>query len=904
MTVTSGQKDAAHRRAVGGAVYALSGLLVSRVGGLPDAPVYWATRTFSGGPTGHEYEKYLGPPSRIRAELSFKPGDNAPLQEIPIPARNLPFRHSESLVTTIIDEDYAWENSLATLWVAYLKPGQEPGDLPANEWEVVRERGQFGPPREIQADGFVLPLISREIVRRQQMAFDTATRDVFPDIDPVDEGRMVPVVVGYPESWIPTIRADAGVYGFSVETVLSGTASGMRIQTGFPPDKVSGLVGSQVYINRVNTLATVASVADIRADLTERGDYELTFGALVDFNIAQGALVQERKTTYEFLSGVNGSPSEAAFETFDGRIVPVGLGSPASSQIDKNGQPPFGEWSTVRLSDAAQPPALIPRLNLPDALVEVIADDVTVTQQPEFAPSVSTVEATKPNVPTGPGFAAAAFDGSLNTAASIAGFTAVSFTFPSVTGGTFNDGDTTRSTLTFTSAGELQVTDGGIKVFANVNGAKDTYTIVPSPAQDFDQTVRFIAGALGGLVYEVAWEHELSTTLSLNRTQDVVADGNVVIESTGTDTGSELIPIRRMVYKQNVSLAGLQSQETHFGFSPWVEALSLTPRDRYVTRPTSVFANFQRKWLEFDRTDPAQGGFSVASGLYEGFIDMDAYDAVEAVFDAKGIELNFALTEPITWPDLEAQLAWQSRCHSFYGPNGHSLVYMQGTDDAKAADVEATFRLPGTPGPNASIAQGSPLLQRTSPADVVNHFELYYKRNWLKLSSDEVGDRFNGQLSGVNAASQSVYKRRYNPDGPLLAWAIAGLPAVNTGDPYDVDAQAQDLADFFADRMGFSRSRFAFETTTLAHGLTRGSTILVAFAVAPGVFRNVKCEVESIEVSPINGEIRIIVARSLDVPQKGLEPAETWLDLFIATTDTWPTRITNVRDRWEQYWTA
>lgn len=936
MALTDAQIDATQRQSLYGAVYALSGTLKSRVSGLPDAPLRWATRTFSGSPGGPValFEQYLGAPDVIQAELAYKPGDEVPLHVYNLPVRNLPFRHSESIVTAIIDEDYAWEGSTASLFVAYLKPGQTPEELQSDDWTLLRSNAQLGSPRDVNVDGFRLPLLAQDTFRRQAMRLDTATPEVWPNIDPADVGRVYPVVVGSVDSWVRMLRVDAGLYGFVVESVASGDlATSLEIQTAFPFSVAEGLVGEQVYVNRVDKLSTVTSVDDLTvpAEADAKGNVRLNFSSAIDHDVPQGALVQERKLQYAFLPAANrfvrsqGATgyqglTAVAFETFDGRVIPFKLergienGFRAAFEgSDVFGPPIFGQfWGIFEIDDDAQPPALIPRRNLPDAAVEVTQEDATVDTQPDFELDVVEVQATKDNVPTGPGFASAAFDGSLNTGYSVPGSSAVTFTFPSVPGGVFGNNDTIKSTLRFTSQGVFNVNDGGIVSYINVAGSKDSYRVVLGTPEPFNQSVRFSAGPAGGVVYEIEWTHELETTNDVQRTVNTAISIDVEVASTG-DGGAVMIPIRAVLGKYDAQ-NDANSTGAVFGTSPWSEGQSVGGgvRNYLLTRPTSVFANLQRKYLaglpRGTGSDP-----DTFDASYSDFVNIDSYDAADLRFKANDIRLNFVLTEPWEWADLEAELAWQSRCHAFYGPNGHELIFMEDQDTAEAVAPSGTFLLPGTPNPNASVLAAGALIERTSPADIVNTVGMLYHRNWLATRSDSEGDRYLASTSGVNAGSVAVFGERLNPEGDMKAWAISPQAFLPSGDAsigggvvgqdtYSAAVQASGLAVFFANRLGYARTRFAFETGHLAHGLQRGQPIRVAFAPAPGVFRNVLCEIESYRVSPINGERREIVARSIAAPIKGLTVGFIWTDVFIDTADTWPTRITNTRDRWNQYW--
>ncbi len=926
LDITSGQEDATRRRTLYGAVYALSGTLLSRVNGLPDAPIRWATRSFSGGPSGDLYEEYIALPDGIEEELPFKLGDFSPQHPIDIPIRNLPFRFSDSLLAAIVDEEYAWEGSEATLYVGYLKPEQRPEDLAPSDWTSIRKLGQFGSPQNVQQDGFRLPLFSRDSLRRQTLNFWKATKDVWPNLDPLDEGRVVPVIIGAPDSWVRSIRSNAGVYGLTTGSTTSGTTSGLEIQSSFTAAQLSGLSGRQVYVHRLDKLRTVAQVV---TDTNAGGVATLFFSANLDFNIPQGALVQERLPYYEFvlcaqtlpnqsLSALSGiyDPSATvsyAFETIDGRVIPFtdllisGINEFMFFGVYEHFEAPFsrdvltagsGVYFAFRLYDFNETPigitvpALVPRLNLPPTGGDV---DITIDTQPEFTPSVNVIQATKQNFPTGPGGASAAFDGSENTGFSLGAFGSVTFTFPSVPGGTFDNNDTIRSILKVTSQGDILFFSGVTEFFHPTSASKDSYTILQATPRAFNQSITATAQtAGGGIVYEISWEHELETDLTIDRSTDVAASGGVI---TPEDIGFDMVPIKGVLCKLASSFAG----EDSFAQSPWRGGtLTGILQPSYSRRclPTSVFANLQKKYLEDG------GNFSATSGDYTAFIDAASYDQAEAEYVSRNIRLNFAITEPLEWPDLERELAKQSRSHAFYGPNGHQLIVIPDTSEAEQATEEAYFRLPGTPNPNVTQPTGSPLIERTSPSDIINVTEVHWGRQYhIPTQRADASERYLFLINGEHAGSRAIFGDRYDTDGPIEAWAISNILTLATSlsPTYSGEEHAQDLADFIADRQAFARTRFSFETAWQDFGLTQGSVIRVAFAAAPNVFRNVACEVEDIRVSPINSERRVITARSIGAPQRGLVPALIWTDLFTETDDTWAERFTNIRDRWQQY---
>lgn len=895
LTISSGQTDATQRRTLHGAVYLLSGVLQSRVSGQAAAPVRWANTTFSGGPDGGLWEDYLALPATVETELAFRPGDVPPLHPINIPIRNRAFQNSPTILAAIVDEAYAWEGMEATLYVGYLAPGQTAGDLAAGDWTAVRSRGQLGSPRDIGQDAFTLPLLSRDTIRRQSLRFRVAEVSDFPNLDPGDAGRVIPVVYGAPDTYYRAVRTDAGLYGFSISGMVSGTTI-VDIRSEFDFTTASG---DTFYLHRQDKTVTLSTIQDFRQNVKQTADFRLTLSSPIDYSVPAGALMQEKKTTYTFVMANHkriprlgdSLPVDTVFalERLDGSVVEIS--SDKNTQWSSAGvadtKAMYGDRAEVSMLDAGERlPAIIPRLDLPSNAVD---DNIAVTTQPDFS-TTEEVEATKVNIPNGPGGSSAAFDGNENTSANIPSGTSVNFTFPSITGGTFTNGDTDRSILVFTSEGTIQWTDAGAVSYITTSGAKGSYRVVAPSEQSFNQTVRAIAQSTGVEVYELEWEHELSTTIDITRDTDAVVGGAV----TSDFDGFILEPIRALLIKAgcfgDTAIGGVDHLR-----SPWQET-DTDENDIKVARPTTVFATLQRQLLEGAIN---QAG-SVADADYAPFIDVPAYDAANARYIANDIRFNFVIDKPITWPELEAQLALQARSHAFYGPQGHQLIYIEDDSDLLGITPAAEFFLPGTPDPNAAQSAGTPLMERTSTADVVNTSRVYYQRNNLQDRTRELQDAFRSFLQESNADSLAVYGNRYDAESDLGLWAVSPHVAVGSS-AYTASGHASLIAQARADRLAFARTRFAFETGAVAYGLTAGDLVRVAFAVDRNVFRNVICECESVQASPINAERRLIVARSVAVPQIGLTANFTWADLFTSTSDQWTTRI-DTGVTWAQLW--
>ncbi len=903
LPLTSGQLDAAHRRDVYGIVYAVSGTLKSVVSGIPDAAFHWSTKPLDGGPTsgysGH-WEPYITLPQDITAELSLSPGEVPPLHIINVMVKNLPFRHVESLLTAITDGVWQWEGTTASLYAAYQKKEQAPSDIPQDEWFLVRGRGQFSGPQNIGIDGFTLPLASREVVRRQQINVREITSGDFPSADPREYGKILATCYGTPDSWIRCRRTDAGIFGLTTESVVSGAQDWVVVSNdaGFDMDLLSG---EQIYLNRQDTVYTVASVTGPVGQVEHQRT--LTFTATIDQNIPQGALIQQKKSGgyYAFAAlnqgDVGGSPvvREVAFETLDGRVVPLdpdgGQTWQAWAVADSNGKGSLGEANSatpqrleVRIYDSAQPPAMIPRLNLPSDTAEVVQQPVSsVTQQPEFDTN-ETIEATKDNFPSGPGFATAAYDGNDLTGYSVPSSgggpnNSVTFTFPSV-GGNFSNSDTTRSTLHFITQGVFQVTDGSVTQFlAATSASKGQYKLVLGSPEDFDQDVRFIEQGSGGIVYEIWWTHELEAAITIDRTDDTEVDNtDVVISSTGG--GNDMVPIKAMV----------------------VRCRSANTGNSLLARPERVFFDLQQRFLG----EPGVNYNDTAT--VDTWMDRDAYDAAAARYNSEGWNLHFVVDRQFSWPELEAQVSLACRTYSWYGPNGHAIKFIEDNGTLDTVTPQAEFRLPGTPNPNCAQTPGSPIMERTAISELINSVRVYFSRNWLMPRSEDVEERYDGYADASNAESVALLGERRDPTGQVESWpqsrAIDFTVTHGTYMGWTGDNQAQRLAQFLADRGALGHTRFGFDTNGSVVGVERGDVVRVVFASAPNVYRNVMCEVESVKITPLDAHKYSLVCRTVGTPQKGLTAALYWTDVFTADGDTWAEKLTGIYDRWSQYWSA
>jgi hypothetical protein len=436
---------------------------------------------------------------------------------------------------------------------------------------------------------------------------------------------------------------------------------------------------------------------------------------------------------------------------------------------------------------------VIPRLNLPsDAGADVIQQpEASVTQQPDFDTS-EVMSATKDNWPTGPGGASAAFDGNKNTSVAIPKGDSVVFTFPDVTGG-YDNSDTTRSTLRFTSVGKMTVSDGEFTTFANVTGSKADYTINLGSPEDFNQSVRFFADndGSGGQVYEVQWTHELEKAITLNRIDDTTLNTTDVVLAAVGELGYDMLPIKALVAKVEA-------------ITPATDAL-----------PHSVFEDIQMRFID----EP--------SGDKDSWRNEATYEAAALRYVDEGISLNFVVDRLFTWSELEADLALASRSYAFYGPEGHELHFIEGADTLAAITPVATFTLPGAPNPNAVQSPGAPLMERTPLSQLVNTVRLYHTRDWMLSRSADLEERFMAFVEASNADALARFGRRINDSAPVVAWPISRASYIGEYTP--AGSEGTNYSVYFqSGYAGFPQQKIE-RSTLYNYGLTTEATWMFRF---------------------------------------------------------------------------
>ncbi len=904
LTIDESQTQATQRQDLRGVIYALSGTILSRVTGVPDAEVRWSTRNIlpeNGplGPTdGQNWEPYILLPAFLEDELGNGRGQPPALRPYPMSVRNLAFQHKESILAALVDDDYTWEGSNASLWVTYLKPGQEPTDLVSGDWTPLRLRGILGAPSDMRQDAVTLPLFNRDLRRRDKLNLRRATREDFPNIFPDDEGRIIPVVVGKPDTRARTLRTDAGIFGRAAEALTVDDArQTIEVERGsFTDDQwQTAVLGGATFVLHDSDVELVFDGIDLGTGAgTADGNVTLkvNFPKVISGAIPRGGLIHEKRSEYSFTvanqgitSGLAGSDQmdqySLAFELFDGSVV-------SESAVVLAGRWDIRDVADSKGINGARTEVFtdeLPAVIVFDGsqgvsgTVSVTQDDVT--QQPEFSTS-STENATGlKNFGTGAAGTAGvtnptnAIDGNQDNGAGVPNGDTLSVTFNSAPGN-FDDDDTVASTLWVIATGNFLFRAGSTgPTLGTLTGAsKGQYRFTQSTARDFNQTVQAVGQSpTGGSVYDLYWEHDLSTTVTLTRTQDT----EILVDITTDlpDLTTQIEPIRSVLWQPS-DFQGLFGKVAG---NPWRDGTKVG----WVQPIVAQLADIQR-WLLEDE-----------SPQYARYIDVESYNSADirygpGVGNLAVSGLSFVLQDQISWPQLEAQLGEQLMAHVYYGPRGHTLVPILLPEQYQELGGVQDFRLPGVPGSNASVSRGSPLMERGGLGNVVNNAKLLWQRDWLQTNQPESYQRTTfSQASG----SVDVYGEKVEDPRLFYAFTTEGL-----GHETYMDAAAL----LYSNRDAFGVTRFTFETGHRAYPRTQGDIIRIVFAVDENVFRNVLCEVESLRNSPINGEHRIISCRTVAAPVKGLTFGEIWTDIFTQDADTWTDRITGVFDRWEQYW--
>jgi len=889
--LTSAQEDASQRHNLHGVAYLLSGTLKARRAGLSDADFRWATQTFSGALGA--YEAYLGPPQNFVRAMGYAPGDPSLTPQILIPIRNLPFRHSVSLVASLTDNDYAWEDSVATLRVGYVKPGQVASGLAAEDWRPLSLDGFFGAPQDITLDGFNIVLFPRGARRarvlRQPLVQPTNS------VDLEDVGKAIPIPVGMPDTWFLVPTKSMGVRGFTISAHSAGdTTVRFRLITtsGHVPLMMSGVAPGELFAHYQKPTYVWDEEQTVYDPDTRELSLVLTSGLAAD--IPRGAFVQS--TPAGVLIGNGWRWDFAAIAAIPDAFSMSGavgwlLGDGTVKEIDISRWPIDSVTlaSTLTSFGSTQLELLIGASgdrNCPTYFDPNGLSDVEVTQQPTFSTAGKERLSSKLNYPTGGTGTdnANARDGSEETAATLGVSDVITLTFNSAPSPFAND-DTTNSVLHVIVQGNVDFTDstGSIAFGSAVGtgGVTKQFRFTQASPRDYNATVRCVgAGGSGGSVAEVWWEHDLEVDITLDRDDDVVVGpagasaplGPVLqfarlVARVPTLSSNALLTSMRNAAGQIVT-NGYRVSDTALGGAPFFKAML-----------PAAMAGLQ--------------GFLLGSP--EGNSDKinDAsYDTARDDLNAADIRLNFVLLDRLnSWAELESQLAAQSQCNMHYGPSGHEILFMKRVSGFEAEDVRQSFRFPGVPGANILRGAG-PMMERTPLTEIINTVQVRWQPDLLPRE-------FINVTSGQDAGAVAIHGLLERPEGPYEFWAVSPSPGHPT---YNAALQVSGFVDFLVERHAFGRTRFSFETAWIAHGLDRGSIVRVAYPVANGAYRNVVCEVEEIRGSPINAERFTVTCRSVANPSLGFEPNIIWTDVFVAEGDIWTTRIENTFDTWDFYW--
>lgn len=892
LDITSGQEQATQRHDLYGVVYLLSGTLSGRGLGIADAPFYLGTANVTAplGAAGADvsFEAYLSPPAGVHRAMSFDPRTGPTTPAIRVPVYNLAFAHAQTLLAAITDNDFSWENTKATLRVGYLKPGQSPDDLAAEDWTPLVLDGFFGAPQDVQLDGFNVVLYSRGASRNQNLSQAVVVGPAQPGtasagIDKKDIGRPLPIVVGRPDTWYNPPTASIGVRGHTV----SGYDAGDTVIQVSP--MVSGahmmMTGGGVNTTRVHIhhRTPVYSLTSGFSDVTYDADKDLLTFVLASglaADVPRGAYVQEETplgyrwyvsafTKYGAITDKEKLEGYIGWRFADGRIV--------AADLDRW---PF-EITGAGLLE-------LPRGDQADPNVPVFFEPndpnlTEVTVQPEFTATVQlTAKMNYGTGATGGTNPTNAIDGNQNTGASLGVGQILLVTFPSAPSPFAND-DTTYSVIHLVKGtGVLTLTDstGSDTFVAATASAAGTYRYVLGSAKDFNATIRILENGSGGTIHEVWWEHDATTQETATRTQDTAVGTGVSGEVGEVMEFAEVVFRSLKRLENDVLLTKVYDAGGSLVDNPWKET-------------ENTGAGFAQ---------PKASPVVVMAGLQsfllgaEGRLDSIAQDTYTTAFDKledDGIRWNFVLLDHIrSWTQLEQELAAQTRLHMFYGPSGHEIIYQEATSGFEAAPLRQEFRLEGVPGANAKGGNG-PLLERTPVSEIRNLVLADYSPDALNNGEPQ------NTVEKSNADSVALFGERADPRGRFDFWAHSP----DVGNPnYDADAAVDGIAQFMADRYAFAQTRFRFRSAWRAHGIDRGSVVLVAYKVGDSLFRNVRCEVEDINTVPTDSEQTDLVCRSVSEPQRGYGVTLTWRDVFISQGDTWADRIIGTSDRWEQYW--
>jgi hypothetical protein len=912
--LSSGQIDATQRRTLQGVVYLLSGTTTN------GSPFRWSNHQFDqivGEVPFHElnhWEEYLALPRTIERALAARLGERQPIHPIAIPVRNKLWRDDLPLLAHLVDGTEEFDGSTATLFVAYLKPGQEPAELAYEDFTPVLSDGKLGAPQDLQLDGFTLQLLPAS---ERRVGKASLTRAVLNPVtggtdavggyamDPRDEGKPLPYVVGAPYQWLPTIRV-TGPYGYVVSGVASGATS-IRIGN-LASKRTSGshLANWLADFNDGPVLIHRAQGFDVSASYS--GDDSEFIDITCDplpFEVPQGAIVQSAPSDltgtmsfYLCSPGLNTSlvgdpgPMELAWMKSDGSVIPISDSLPRTLHtVDLANARSYSFHAIVR-TEVATPAEKAQGCWLlePDLVASGGGSaEAEVTVQPEYTNSKI---ATLTNYPDdsdsdGSDDGESARDGALETHTTIIDTESLTLFFPSVTDfdPDFANDDTTRSFLNIAlsrvagGSGTVRVQAGDFEVLLTPPSGPSSDPIqfkLPAPTgfgkPDFDQQV--VVTALSGdgqiRIHECWWDHTLMTVVSAQRTVDTeVAGGG----------GTEVVINRppkmvdaRLVWRPKHNRGNYAAELT--ANIPWLsDDPDLT--DAFISSPPTAFA--------------AMMNFFHNRTVFQG-IDEASYTAAEVAYSGLAIRANFALTEDIDWDQFEADFGVQFRCHTFEGVRGHEMHVLEDAATYDAMEPEYTFRLPGLPDANCVQAQGAQLFERLATSELFNFMEVEWEQAYVGPNAGRFEQKFS-----VTATSNVEIK---HPGGLQQFWMHAQPKRPGS---FSAESAVESIAQWYVDRQGRMQLRFSFDTGWVAYGLDRGSIVRVVFSVGPGLVRHLMCEVEDYHNSPINAERVTLTCRGVGTVQQGDPDAAiiTWEDAF-APGMTWQD-LFNPGDSWDDH---
>lgn len=857
LSITTAQSDATQRNALDSVVYLLSGTLKGNAPGVSDADFYWATQNLSA--FGQAFEAYLAPPVSIRREQGYDVLEGPSFPGVRIPVRNYPFKHVDTLVEGIADEQWTWENSSATLRVAYLGPEQTPADLVDADYTPLVLDGFLGALQDVTLDGIVLELYNRGARRNQTLTQQIVTPPTSLDgvgdaRDIVDMGKTLPIVVGEPEHFYRALAVSVGTRGYTSQELSAGDTL-IEINSITSGDALLlARDGSDLQIF-IDTRTPVYSIVSGSVSATPQGLITFTINAPgLAADVPRGSFVQQR-TMHDFFyrwvvaghqcgkANILDMEGHISWRLGDGTMVPIDtsihdiiltLGSASDVHLAENNWDNQLMYLRLAQGSTADP-------NPPCYYRPAVETGGVVSAQPKFDQTLTADS--KINYGTGGTGAnnANARDGNASTAMDIAvadGAKTITFNDPP---SPFANDDTVASTLhCIVQGGDVEFKDStGSTTFA-VTASAGTFRFTQSSARDFNEVIR-ITSATAGNVQEVWWEHDLvKTDLDLSRTTDVA------ISVSGANIGERLI------------FADLM-----FRMTPDTDDNSMldTLRSGATTTPNPLV---QTDVSKFDSYHPTP---AVAMASLQGFLlgtegdiihlDLDSYEVARdrqrlVLESLTSIRWNFVILDRIrSWSEFEREMSLQSRTYMYYGPSGHQMLFMDDNAGFAAATVPADreFRLPGVPGANC-LPNSAPLLERTPVSDVRNRVEIQYSPTYIEPG-------FTGDVVATDSGSVAQFGEQGDPNGVYDFWTMSNP------DTYSLDASVSGIADFMAERFAFTRNRFRFTTGWHAHGVDRGSLIDVVFPVGAEVFRSARCEVESITVSPLNAERFEITARGV-----------------------------------------